>query len=227
MLLSLALLIGAAAAFTWTERLKLAPAPITRPDFDRHFSPICGCKRASADLGFLLRRPQRLDLSIVDEEGHHVASLGDLVEREAGVVALKWDGRNDAGDIVPDGVYRLRVYLHKDRRTILIPTRINVDTTAPVVRVISPREPISLDLSADSAVAIVYRQNEGARAVLLVDGKPAASEGLHRVGRWTLEWDGTIHGKALLRGVHSLSLVGVDRARNRSQLTSSLTLEVF
>jgi flagellar hook assembly protein FlgD len=226
LVLTLVLLIGSVAAFTWTERLKLEAGPISKPHFDRRFSPTCGCRNAIGEFSFRLGKPQRLQPSIVDAEGRHVASLQSVTRETAGRVALHWNGRNDAGRLVPDGIYRLRVHLDGDRRTVLIPATITVDTVPPKVRIVSPEGPIALDRSAESAIPIAYRVNERAAVLLLVDGKRAARETVRRAGRSTLEWDGTVRGEALSRGSHTLSLMAVDRAGNRGEPTPPLTVEV-
>src|SRR4029079_16095636 len=55
--LAVALFVGSAAAFTGTERLKLAASPVAKPLFERHLSPTCGCTHATSTLSLLLRRP--------------------------------------------------------------------------------------------------------------------------------------------------------------------------
>jgi flagellar hook assembly protein FlgD len=43
-------------------------------------------------------------------------------------VRVRWNGKDDSGAIVPDGVYRLRVRFRKADRTIVIPVDIEVDS---------------------------------------------------------------------------------------------------
>jgi hypothetical protein len=226
LLLTLVLLIGSVAAFTRTERLKLEAGPISKSHFDRRFSPTCDCRNAVGEFSFLLREPQRIQPSIVDAEGGHVASLEPVTKETAGLVALRWNGRDDAGRLVPDGIYRVRLHLDGDRRTVIIPATITVDTVPPKVRIVSPQGPIALDRSTQSVAPIVYRVDERATVFLLVDGKRAARQVLRRVGRSTMAWDGTVRGEPLSRGSHSLSLVPVDRAGNRGEPTPPLTVEV-
>jgi hypothetical protein len=203
--LALALLIGSAAAFTRSERLKLERSPVAKPKFDRHFSPTCDCARATAKLSILLRGPERLDVSVVDLDGRHVATLAEAKDLEAGRASFEWDGRNDEGQVVPDGRYRLKVRLERDRRTILLPKTVVVDTTPPTVRVVEATQ------TADGLV-VRYRASEPARASLLRDGKPVArSEAKSsRAGRIT--WQPTGAGPT----AGSLTVVAVDRAGNRS-----------
>src|SRR6188472_636469 len=71
----LVLLGGSVAAFAWTEKLKLKPAPVSKAHFVRHFSPTCGCHRSVTRLIFRSRGPERVDVSIVDANGDFVANL--------------------------------------------------------------------------------------------------------------------------------------------------------
>jgi len=205
--LALVLLIGSAAAFARTERLKLAPSPIAKPKFERHVSPGCGCKHTTAQLSFLLRRPEQLDVSVVDSDGDHVATLAEAQELAAGRVSFKWDGRDDDGQLVPDGLYRLKVRLRHDRRTILLPKAIFVDTTPPDVRVLA-------EVSTAKGLVVRYRANEAVRAFLLLDGKKVARGSHKSAGSGRLEWT---QAGTLPQPTTGLTVVAVDRAGNRSE----------
>ena len=197
--LAVALLVGSAAAFTRTERLKLAQSPVAKPKFERHLSPACDCPHAMVSLSLLLRRPERLDVSVVDEDGGHVATLLDGQDARAGRNAFVWNGKGDSGEVVPDGLYRLKVRLEHDRRTILIPKTIVVDTTVPRVRILEA-------VSGVDGVAVRYRVSEPARTILLLNGKR-----VERGSRGRVTWQPT--GVPPTAG---LTLVAVDRSGNRS-----------
>ena len=84
-----------------------------------------------------------------------------------------WDGRNDAGEIVPEGTYRPRVELDKLGRAIEFPRQIRVDTTPAELevtrlrpRVVSPDG----DGRADT-ITIRFRASEPVNALLLVGGR--------------------------------------------------------
>jgi FlgD Ig-like domain len=198
--LAVALLVGSAVAFTRAERLKLARSPVAKPKFERHLSPACDCPHAMASLSLLLRRPERLDVSVVDADGGHVATLIDGQDARAGRNAFVWDGKDESGEVVPDGLYRLKVRLERDRRTILIPNAILVDTSVPRVRILET-------VSGVDGVQVHYRVSETARTVLLLNGKKVA-----RGSRGRVTWQPT--GAPPTTG---LTLVAVDRAGNRSE----------
>ena len=211
MVLALALLVGSVAAFTRTEKLKLAPAPVVKPEFDRHFSPGCNCRHATSHLSFLLRHRERIDVSVVNADGGHVATLAQGQDAPAGRVGFDWDGRGEDGRVVPDGVYRLKVRLERDRRTILIPSTIHVDTTSPKARVLGVQSGPGLDVR--------YTSSETARALLVLDGKVVARGAKRRPGKARLVWDGP-----LPPGSPEVTVVLVDPAGNRSEPTQPVSV---
>jgi hypothetical protein len=213
-ILVLALLLGSAAAFTRTEKLKLEPAPVAKPRFERRFAPACGCPKATAHLSFLLRRPERLDVSIVDSDGAHVVTLAQGRDLRAGRVRFKWNGRDGEGRVVSEGVYRLRVRLEHDRRTILIPIAVQVDTVAPLARL--------LGLHANQGIDLRYRSNEAGRAILFLDGHVLARGKRRPPGTWRMQWEGSLPARPG-RG-HEVTLVVVDRAGNRSEPTKPVVV---
>ena len=52
-----------------------------------------------------------------------------------------WDGRNDAGQIVPDGVYHVQLQLKDEDRTIEFPSTVRVDSTPPTIEHVSDQAP--------------------------------------------------------------------------------------
>jgi FlgD Ig-like domain len=128
--LLLVLIAACTAAFLRTEQLKLRKSPIAHPHVRQAISPGCsdrGCN-SQATITLSLRSPQRLSLAIVDAGGKVVRLLQPPESRPKGAIQLVWDGRDDGGQVVPDGRYRLRVTLGSDGRNVTIPDAIVVDT---------------------------------------------------------------------------------------------------
>jgi len=217
-LLVLGLLGGSAAAFAVTEALKLERSPITAPRFTRIFSPVCSCEQQTAVLAFRLRRSDRLDAVVVDDDAHPVRTLLLGQRHRRGRVSLTWDGRDDAGGIVPDGRYSLRLHLAREHRTILMPNRIFVDTTRPTIRIVGTA-PHVFSPDGDGRrdeLRISYIASEAAQTVVLVDGTVAGEGGLHRQGEAGVTWDGTVGGRTVPAGNHEITLRARDRAGNLS-----------
>ena len=141
-MLLLALLAGTTTAFALTEALKLEKSPVSRPRFKAVFSPTCACPQETARLAVRLRDADTIDAVIVDDGGNPVRTLVSRERYAPGRTVFRWDGRDDRGEIVPDGTYRLRLNFAEADRTILIPDTVRVDTRPPaieLVRIMWPR----------------------------------------------------------------------------------------
>jgi hypothetical protein len=215
--LVLALLGGTAAAFTVTEALKLERSPLTAPRVAEVLSPTCACRRQLARLSFRLRQPDRLDVVIVSGDDP-IRTLAHDLERPRGRVRVRWDGKDDAGAVVPDGVYRLRVSLQNVDRTILFPNRIRVDTEAPELEVVGVA-PAAFSPDGDGrrdAVAIRLGTNEAGEVLLFANGQLAADAQMEAQGETELVWDGSVGGRPLRQDVHTLFARVRDAAGNLS-----------
>ena len=215
-LLVVALLGGTAAAFAVTQGLKIEPSPILAPRIAKVFSPVCDCDTRVAAIQFRLRKPDRVRLEIV---------RGDTVVRtlvpgrrlRRGRVSYTWNGRDDQGRFVPQGVYKPRVHLADQHRTIDLPNEMRVDTTAPAITLVSvaPREFSPDGDGRADGVVVSYRTSEAAHGILLVDGTRVVFT-RRQLQRSRLTWNGRVDGKALRPGVHRLQLAAADRAGNIS-----------
>ena len=61
----------------------------------------------------------------------HALGYGRL---RPGVPPVRVDGRNDAGQIVPDGLYHVQLQLKDEDRTIEFPSTVRVDSTPPTIQ---------------------------------------------------------------------------------------------
>jgi hypothetical protein len=215
--LVLALIAGTTAAFTITEALKLEPTPITAKRAEELFSPGCGCPTAVARLSMRLRRDDRLDLDIL-AGGEPIRNLARDLEAKKGRVRVRWDGRNDAGEIVPDGSYRLRVHLRDDDRTVVIPRTIRVDTESPDFEILGVDRPVFSpdDDGRRDSIRIGYESSEDGAAVVFVNGRLAAESTFNPAGEADVAWDGQVDDRALRAGEYTLFLRVRDAAGNLS-----------
>jgi hypothetical protein len=221
------LLCGTAAAFAVTQGLKLEKSPVLSPRITKVFSPVCQCDRENALVSFKLREGDRATLEVVNGDDEVVRTL--FRDRRFGPVRLEadWDGRDDAGRVVPDGDYRPRVRLADAHRTIVFPNEMRVDTERPSIerfsvsrRVFSPDG----DGRADG-VSVSYRLSERGRVRLLVNGKPRARKrGQAPVG--AVQWFGQFRGQPVRPRLYRLELVAVDDAGNRSRRVSAGPVQV-
>jgi hypothetical protein len=225
--LVVALLVGTTAAFAVTEALKLERSPITRPRFDEIFSPTCRCATRTAQLSIKLRKGETIDAVVVDEDGEPVRALAENSHYEPGRIVFRWNGKDDAGHLVPDGSYRLRMHFDAERRTIVIPNVVTVDTKAPSIQLLSVT-PTELSAAPGQETAqLVFRVSESARPLLLLDGALALRGKLRQPGTHTLLWTPAApDGRALKRGRYVLTLQAQDPAGNLSLPTQGVEIVV-
>lgn len=223
----LALLLAAAASFAVTERLKLERSPITATKVDKVFSPVCECVRDVAVVSFVLRHRETVTVDLLDAQGNSVRTLVRKSPEPRGRVSYTWDGLNDAGALVPDGLYRPRVHLERHGRTIVLPNRIRVDTRAPVIRIarVFPRVFSPDGDGRNDRVSVTYRIDEPARAMMLVDGRRRVFDRFRKTSG-KLVWYGRIRGRPAKPGTYAIRLRAVDQAGNTSMRTRAVDVRV-
>ena len=227
LLIVLVLLGATAAAFAVTERLKLERSPVTGTKVDRVFSPVCECARDVAVISFVLRRRETVTVDVLESGGRSIRTLVRMQREPAGRVSYTWDGRDNLDRIVPEGVYRPRVQLERNGRTIVLPNPIRVDTTAPRVTLVSvfPRVFSPDGDGRRDRVTATYRTDERAGVVMLVDGRQRVQSKFRRV-EGKLVWFGRIDGRTVRPGAYEIRLRAVDRAGNRSTRTRAVPVRV-
>ncbi|MCC6224094.1 MAG: hypothetical protein IT201_11475 [Thermoleophilia bacterium] len=226
----LALVAGTAAAFAVAERLKLERSPITAPRFDRLFSPVCECETGSARLRLRFRRAETVDATIVDASGEHVRALVRGERIRAGDHVFVWDGRDDAGEVASDGRYRLRLRLVGERRTILVPTTVQLDATPPEVTLVGV-EPDVFSPDGDGRrdrTKVFFRSSERGRAELDVNGEPVVRSPSRPGGKaaLALRWGGRLGGELAGPGVYEVTVRVRDAAGNLSEPAGPLPVEI-
>jgi FlgD Ig-like domain len=213
-LLVAGLLGGSAAAFAYTEHLKLERSPVLRTHVGKLIGPRCHCQWRRIPIQFVARKPDRLSVVVVDSHGNVVRTLLASTPRPAGPQRFVWDGRDDAGRVVPAGTYKPRLHLANEHRTILMPNSIRVDTVRPTTSLVSlaPRV-FSPGLGfRHHVVRIRWRTSETAQALLYVNGRTQLKSKYAEKG--VLKW----LGLGLPAGRYRLSLRAIDLAGNLSAL---------
>lgn len=211
----LLLLIGTAVAFAETERLKLQPTAIEESFVQPAFSPTCGCGEARAEIRIRLHRADTATVRIVDSAGRTVRVLLEDKRLPSGRTRLHWDGRDEAGTRVPDGVYHVDVHLDRPARTFELPRTIALDTVAPRVRTRSYTRSAPLS----QFVRVFYRVNEPAHGVLYVNG-------MKRVETYTKSRRAQLQWRAPGPGRYRLQLAAVDLAGNLGPRTPVFVVTV-
>jgi hypothetical protein len=216
-----ALLAVAAAAFALTEGAKTERSPIYGTMIDKVFSPVCHppiCARRVADIVFVLRSPERLEVWI-DRGNKRVRTIVAGRRYPRGKVRLAFTGRSVEGALLPDGPYYPVVRLLGDHRTIRLPNQILLDTVPPRIAGY-PRDLRTLiapgAVGRPQLVSVPYTLSAHGHGVLFADG--------HRVEltyraplRGVLEWKGLIEGRPVPPGRYTLEIAVQDDAGNRTK----------
>jgi hypothetical protein len=215
------LLGGSAAAFAVTERLKLERSPV----FGTQVGKVVSSNGHRVPINFRLRKPDNLSVAIVDTHDQVVRALVPSHHVVAGPQKLKWNGRDDSGSPVPDGVYKPRVHLANAHRTILLPNPISVDTKVPQISltgrnltVVSPDGDARHDY-----LKVFVKTSEPARAELYANGRLVVKQRSFKTR--SLQW-GRGNGMPARPGLYRLQLRAIDAAGNQGALSRVFTLRI-
>jgi hypothetical protein len=228
--LVLALLLASAAAFAVAERLKLERSPVAAPELSRVIGPECECEKAEGTLSVRLRRPAVVTASVVNADGDTIRVLAEREQHRRGRVTWVWDGRDDDGEVVPDGLYRLRLDLVNRDRTITVPTPIRIDTKPPRVRLLEAG-PTTITPDPDAAgahqIQFHYVSTELGYSQVEVEDDVVFRGRLYPAGEGRVRWRGRKDGGPAPPGVYRTVLVVVDRAGNRSNPTRPVRVRIL
>jgi hypothetical protein len=209
------LLAATAAAFAITERLKLTKSPINGVKVVREY--VSPAAHSAATIRVRTRRTDRITATITGSGGREVDTLAYRVLEPHGWHVFTWNGLDDAGARAQDGTYHLEVHFESQRRTILLPNPIVLETKLPAVLdagAVRPTFSPDGDHQSDT-VTIHYKLSEDAHVVVFVNG--------HRIirGRSSkpkdkVAWNGRVDLKLLPPGRYLLTVSAVDPAGNRA-----------
>ena len=165
---------------------------------------------------------------MVDSEGKQVRQIfserrlaGDTKHR------FRWDGRDDDGDVVPDGRYRLRVVRRDQAQPLDSIKKIIVDTRPPRVQVAAVRPNVISPGVRGGArrVRVRYRGPLNAQPEFRVwrtdvVGPPEIVRRFRGSGRSGV-WDGSVRDGPTRDGSYAFTVVVRDKAGNRTEAPSS------
>ena len=194
------LVVATIVAFFATQQLKGEfPLVIRFATKPAHFSPNADGYRDTSEIGFDLSEPASVSFMVVDSEGTEVRRIissrrlaGDAKHR------FTWDGRDDDGNVVADGTYRMRVVRRDESRVIDSVKEIDVDTVPPKVTLASA-EPsvIATGLPGETpSVRLTYRGPKNKAPILRVfrtgEGEPRVVRRFRGGPNRSATWDGRV-----------------------------------
>ena len=164
---------------------------------------------------FELRRADTLTLDVVGPGNEPVRSLAERRRYDRGPVEFAWDGRDESGRVVRDGVYRPRLNLASGARTFVLPNRIRVDTGPPRVESVevAPRAFSPDGDGRNDKIAVEYEVDEPAHGLLFVRGRRVVRT-FRQPLEGRMEWFGRRDGRSLRAGAYRLEVAAEDRAGN-------------
>jgi hypothetical protein len=180
---------------------------------------------------YLINRADDVDVYIVSDDGEIVRTLpgSGRYLRTFKRREFVWNGREDDGRVVPDGIYDIQVFLVHQARTLLIRNSasgtiepITVDTVPPhpVVTSVSPDMITSSSSSpspSPSPVTIRYSGTDGLRPRILIyrigPAGPRQVKSYAATSRaGTSRWDGTIGGQPASAGTYVVAVALTNKA---------------
>jgi hypothetical protein len=218
------LVLATGGAFVVTQVLKTdMPVVLRFATAPKSISPNGDGVRDSTRIGFDLSEPAEVSFSLIDANGNEVRKLvddrqlaGDTKHR------FRWDGRDDDGEVVPDGVYRMRVVRREEGRRLDSFKEVIVDTKPPRVE-LAAAVPGVVDPANGKRVAVTirYRGPRTAHPEFRVwrtdDGPPRIVDRFRGDDRRAGVWNGrTISGDLAVDGDYAFQARVRDRAGNEA-----------
>jgi hypothetical protein len=126
-------LIGATlAALAVDQRLKDTAPVVRRVKLVRAFSPNGDGYNDIGGIRFILTKPDRVTVTVVDGDGRRVRRLATRKRVPADVKArFYWDGKTDAGRLAAPGIYHVQIRLGRLGRTITFVRRMRLSGRPP------------------------------------------------------------------------------------------------
>jgi hypothetical protein len=222
------LLVATAAAFAVTERLKLTKSPLMPgTKVSKVLSPTCSCARSRANIRIKLRRPDLLTVTVLDARKQPVRTLVEGVDARRGLNFFHWDGRTDGNVLARDGTFYAEVHLANQHQTIVLPNRIELDTTKPLVKNVTlNREEFSPDGDGQADfVRIKYELSKPAHVLVYLDGHRILRTLAHQPSG-SVSWYGVANGSELPAATYTLEVGARDLAGNSTPVADRWRVHV-
>ncbi|MBD3920832.1 S8 family serine peptidase [Paenibacillus sp. PR3] len=174
-----------------------------------------------------------ITVTLQNADGVIVRTLIDHVSQTLGSKSVAWNGKNDSGLIVPDGIYTYLITAEIDEfgfRNVATGT-ITVDTTAPAITELAASTEL-FEPNGSNSITFNYTLSEpGKTTVTLINSSNAtvktfASNAATTTGTQTLTWDGKTSSTAFAPdGTYTLKVTTTDTVGLTATQSVSFSIE--
>jgi hypothetical protein len=218
-----ALVVATVAAFFVTQHLKVTTPVVTGFSHPEAFSP--GTCQPHTHISFYLQsRSDDVSLYVVDGNLSIVRTLSVNQHMNKGVRIKDgplntWNGREDNGQLAPDGTYYFRVALANQGRSIDLtnyPIVLKTVAPRPIVTAVTP----AVIPNGRAGAEIHYKGNEGRNGTIHLyrtdlPGRPRLVKSFITPSKLShVTWDGLVHGRPAPAGTYLVGLGVTDAACN-------------
>jgi hypothetical protein len=222
----IALVAATIAAFFVAQDLKTGPSVLQLIKVYPFFSPNGDGRFDGARLNFRLRETDDVTVEVVDDDGDEIAKILDRRIERYTPTQVRWRGGDGDGGRAPDGLYRYRITLRGQGRSLVYPRSFRLDTTPPRPRIRGigptrdPRPQPELFPNAEGKPIRVSFEASGRqpRILLFKTGpgtlRPAMAPVPLPDGATSWEWDGTVRGRRVSPGTYLAVVETRDQAGN-------------
>lgn len=216
----LALFVVAIVVFILPFAFPTPPPIVTRFTSTALFSPNGDGARDIARMSVRLREPSEVTLE-VQRDGSTVRRLLVDEPRPVGWVRVDWDGLDDDGRPVDDGVFALKLRVRSGQKRFNTTRRIVVDTRGPALAAVAARSVpapargqclVTVEVLDDTQIRVEASPIAGGPVARTLGPRPVRPD---RGLRWS--WDGRdADGIRVLPGLYRIVVRARDVARNRA-----------
>jgi hypothetical protein len=166
-------------------------------------------------------------VTVLDARKQPVRTLVEGVDARRGLNFFHWDGRTDGNVLAHDGTFYAEVHLANQHQTIVLPNRIELDTTKPLVKNVTlNREEFSPDGDGQADfVRIKYELSKPAHVLVYLDGHRILRTLAHQPSG-SVSWYGVANGSRLPAGAYTLEVAARDLAGNSTPLADRWRVHV-
>ncbi len=222
-----ALFVGGIALFLVPFAFPTPPPIVRGFQATLLFSPNGDGQRDTARISFRMNESGTASVSITDPADRGGAVRKVLAEgpRAAGVVGLDWDGRDQAGKIVPDGRYVVTLRARSGRKQYNSSRAVELDATGPALgpvtatsAVLAPRGEGQCRVAATAidrgTLALEAARAPGTEPPVARNDTPSVTAGQSVL--WN--WDGKkADGRPATPGLYVVTATLVDRAKSTTR----------